>query len=299
MARIAVIGLGNMGGAMAANLVEAGHDVVGYDQATIAAESAQASGVPTVESVQFALCGAEFVLTMLPDSAAVRNVLLGPQGVFRSLSKSAIVIDSSTVDVTTAHDLHLAAASAGHSFVDAPVSGGMTGARSASLTFMVGGEPEIVDMVMPVLMDMGARVVHAGGAGSGAAAKIVNNMLLGISLGGVCEAFVLSEKLGLDAGVFYDIASTSSGDCWALRTWTPVPGVVDAAPSSHGWTPGFSTDLMLKDLRLANGAARKVGSKLEMAATILRLFEQHQDAGFGGKDCSSLIEGIRFQEVSQ
>lgn len=299
MAKIAVIGLGNMGGAMAANLVDAGHNVAGYDQAAGAVKSAKANGVSTVGSLESALMGAEFVITMLPDSAAVRSVLLGPEGVFASLSKGAVVIDSSTVDVRTARDLHLAAIRAGHSFVDAPVSGGMTGARGASLTFMVGGEAEIVDLVTPVLMHMGARVVHAGGAGAGAAAKIVNNMLLGISLGGVCEAFVLSERLGLDQDVFYDIASTSSGDCWALRTWTPVPGIVDAAPSSHGWTPGFSTDLMLKDLRLANEAAQEVESKLEMAATILNLFERHHDAGFGGKDCSSLIEGMRSREVRQ
>ncbi|HIT77153.1 MAG TPA: 3-hydroxyisobutyrate dehydrogenase [Candidatus Avipropionibacterium avicola] len=291
MARIAVIGLGNMGAPMAANLAQDGHAVTGYDPAWN--DPAQPVGkVQQATSAVAAVSDAEVVLTMLPDGETVADVLTGSAGVFAHLPRGGLVIDSSTIDVESSRRMHAAAGQAGHAFADAPVSGGMTGAEAGTLTFMVGAETATVDRCRGILLAMGARVVHAGGPGAGSAAKIVNNMLLGISLAGVCEAFVLAERLGLDPGTFFDIATTSSGDCWALRTWTPVAGIVAGAPSSNDWTPGFSTALMLKDLQLANAAAQIDSAPLEMASTAGRLFSSHADSGYSDRDCSSLIESI-------
>lgn len=293
MANVAVIGLGNMGGPMAARLVQADHNVTGYDQSADAAENARSVGVEISPDIAAAVADADVVVTMLPSGVVVDAVLTGAGGVLEHLPPGRLVIDSSTIDVHTSRQMHTAVADAGHRFLDAPVSGGMTGAQAGTLTFMVGGEESVVEEARPLLSAMGSRVVHAGRAGAGAAAKIVNNMLLGISLAGVCEAFTLADELGLAADVFYDIASTSSGDCWALRTWTPVPGIVPGTPSENGWTPGFSTALMLKDLNLARTAASAHGVKLEAAGTVSDLFERHAQAGYADLDCSSLIELAR------
>lgn len=291
MVRIAVIGLGNMGAPMATNLVQDGHTVTGYDPAW--SDPAQTFGnVERAASVAVAVREAEVVLTMLPDGGTVERVLTGTDGVLAGLPRGGLVIDSSTIGVESSRRMHDAARDAGHSFVDAPVSGGMTGAEDGTLTFMVGGDATTVERSRAILLAMGARVVHAGGPGAGSAAKIVNNMLLGISLAGVCEAFVLAERLGLDPGTFFDIAATSSGDCWALRTWTPVAGIVAGTPSSADWTPGFSTALMVKDLQLANSAALATDARLEMADTAGRLFADHAESGYTERDCSSLIESV-------
>lgn len=290
MANIAVVGLGNMGAPMAAHLVQAQHDVSGYDPSTEASERARSHGVRIASDVTDAVGRAEIVLTMLPDGGVVEEVLTGSRGVLAALPSGGLVIDSSTIDVGTARRMHGAAAAAGHRYLDAPVSGGMTGAQAGTLTFMVGGDPGVLAEAEPALLAMGARAVHAGGPGAGAAAKIVNNMLLGISLTGVCEAFTLADRLGLDAAVFYDIATTSTGDCWALRNWTPVPDLVASAPASNDFRPGFSTDLMLKDLRLACEAADSVGAPLDTARTVRALFTDHAERGAGPRDCSSLIE---------
>lgn len=293
MSKVAFVGLGNMGGPMAAHLVAAGHSVTGFDRSQEVADRAVEDGVHRSESIADAVSEADIVITMLPNGAVVKDVLTGPDGVFANLPDARLVIDSSTIDATTSRSLHLAARSTGHRFLDAPVSGGMSGAENRSLTFMAGGEAEVVDEARPLLEAMGARAVHAGPAGSGSAAKIVNNMLLGVSLAGVCEAFVLAEQMELDPATFFDIATTSSGDCWALRTWTPVAGIVDGSPSGNNWTPGFASRLMLKDLRLATDAASGAGIHLEMADRVRELFEKHVADGMGELDCSSLIDQVR------
>ena len=288
-----VIGLGNMGGSMAANLVKAGHQVIGVDPSPQAAAEAESAGVTIAAGVAEAVADADVVITMLPNGGVVEKVLTGDDGVFAHLPAGALVADCSTIDVPTAQRMHEAAAQSGHRYVDAPVSGGVTGAEQATLTFMVGGEAAAVDQARPMLEAMGKRVVHAGGPGMGAAAKIANNMLLGISLAGVCEAFVLAERLGLDPKTFYDIASTSSGNCWALRTWTPVPGIVEGTPSSNNWKPGFATTLMIKDMRLATGAGDDTSTQLDMASTAAGIFERFAGEGNGDLDCSAIIELIR------
>lgn len=293
MTRVAFVGLGNMGGPMAAHLAAAGHMVTGYDRSPESTARAASHGVAPSMSLEEAVVDADIVVTMLPNGSVVEDVLTGPDGVFEHLPASRLVIDSSTIDAATSRRLHLAAEESGRRFLDAPVSGGMTGAEQATLTFMVGGEAAVVQEARPLLETMGSRVVHAGPAGAGSAAKIVNNMLLGISLAGVCEAFVLAERMGLEASTFFDIATTSSGDCWALRTWTPVAGIVDSAPSSNDWAPGFSSQLMLKDLRLAVDAASEEGVHLEIAARVRALYEQHVSEGKGELDCSSFIELVQ------
>lgn len=290
MSKVAFVGLGNMGTPMAAHLASAGHDVIGFDQSRETALRTTSHGIAVADSLRHAVEHADVVVTMLPNGAVVEEVLTGPDGVFKNLPASRLVIDCSTIDAAVSVRLHEVAEASGHSFLDAPVSGGMTGAENGTLTFMVGGEAELVESSRPLLEAMGARVVHAGPAGSGSAAKIVNNMLLGISLAGVCEAFVLADRMGLEASTFFDIATTSSGDCWALRTWTPVAGIVDSAPSSNGWIPGFSSDLMLKDLRLASEAASQNGVALEVGDRVRALYEQHVAEGKGDLDCSSLID---------
>ncbi len=296
MTSVIMIGLGNMGGAMAANARAAGYQVVGVDPSPQAAEAAEAADVRIAASVAEAVAEADVVVTMLPNGGVVDQVLTGPDGVLAHLPDGRLVIDCSTIDVPTSRRMHEAAADSGHRFLDAPVSGGATGARAATLTFMVGGEENVVEEARPLLEAMGKRVVHAGGPGLGSAAKIANNMLLGISLVGVCEAFVLAERLGLDPSTFFDIASTSSGDCWALRTWTPVPGLNEAAPASNDWKPGFSTALLAKDMRLATGAADDTGADLRMAQTSAALFDKFAAEGGADLDCSAIIKLIRGKE---
>lgn len=293
MSKVAFVGLGNMGTPMAAHLVSAGHDVTGFDRSRETVLRAASYRIAGADSLAEAVADADIVITMLPNGAVVEEVLTGPEGVFENLPASRLVIDCSTIDASVSAQLHRAAEDSGHRFLDAPVSGGMTGAENGTLTFMVGGPAELVESSRSLLEGMGARVVHAGPAGSGSAAKIVNNMLLGISLAGVCEAFVLAERMGLEASVFFDIARTSSGDCWALRTWTPVAGIVDSAPSSNEWAPGFSSQLMLKDLRLASEAAAQSGMQLEIGERVRALYEQHVESGNGDRDCSSLIELVQ------
>ena len=293
MATVAVVGLGNMGGPMAANLVAAGNRVQGFDLSPEAAAAARDAGVEVRDDLASAVAGADVVVTMLPNGQVVEKVLTGPEGVLAALGQGALVLDCSTIDVPTAQRLHETVSGAGQSYLDAPVSGGVSGARAATLTFMVGGDADVVERARPVLEAMGRRIVHCGGPGMGEAAKIANNMLLGISLAGVCEAFVLAERLGLDPKTFYDVASTSSGDCWALRTWTPVPGINESSPASNDWKPGFATALMLKDLRLATSAAEDVKAELEMAGTARDLWDSFAADGYADLDCSAIIERIR------
>src|SRR5262249_45631893 len=256
MATIAFIGLGNMGGPMAANLVKAGHKVVAFDLVEASRSQAKSDGAAIAESSVSAVKGADVVVTMLP---AGKHVLSVWTDVLPAISKGALIIDCSTIDVESAKQAHALAAKQGVASIDAPVSGGTGGAKAATLTFMCGGEDKAFAAAKPVLEKMGKKIVHCGGAGAGQAAKICNNMILGISMIAVSEAFALAEKLGLSHQALFDVASTSSGQCWSLTSYCPVPGLVPTSPANNGYKPGFAAALMLKDLRLSQEAAQAMG----------------------------------------
>src|SRR5262249_27378017 len=257
MATIAFIGLGNMGGPMAANLVKAGHKVVAFDLVEASRSQAKSDGAAIAESSVSAVKGADVVVTMLP---AGKHVLSVWTDVLPAISKGAVIIDCSTIDVESAKQAHALAAKQGVASIDAPVSGGTGGAKAATLTFMCGGEDKAFAAAKSVLEKMGKKIVHCGGAGAGQAAKICNNMILGISMIGVSEAFSLAEKLGLSHQALFDVASTSSGQCWSLTSYCPVPGPVPASPANNDYKPGFAAALMLKDLTLAQDAANAAGA---------------------------------------
>src|SRR5690606_9864725 len=256
MKTIAFIGLGNMGNPMAANLVKAGLAVRGYDLSPDHLETARGNGVTVAASGAEAVEGADVVITMLPAGAHVLSVY---RQILPAAKAGSLFIDCSTIDVDSARSAHALAASAGMLSVDAPVSGGVGGAAAGTLTFMAGGEDGAFARAEPVLPPMGGRIVHCGGPGSGQAAKICNNMILGISMIGVAEAFVLAERLGLSHQALFDVASSSSGQCWSLTTYCPVPGPVPTSPANRDYQPGFAAALMLKDLRLARAAAQRTG----------------------------------------
>lgn len=290
MARIGFVGLGNMGGPMAANLVRAGHAVQGFDLVPAAQEAARAAGVAVVESARAAVAGAEIVVTMLPAGRHVKAVLAD---VLPAADAGTLFVDSSTIDVESARAAAKMADEAGCRFLDAPVSGGVGGAAAATLTFMVGGSAEAFAAGKPVLEAMGKKIVHCGEAGSGQAAKICNNMILGISMIGVSEAFALAEKLGLSHQALFDVASTSSGQCWSLTTYCPVPGPVPTSPANNGYRPGFAADLMLKDLRLAQEAALAAGATTPLGAQAAQLYALFAGEGHGGRDFSAIVEMLR------
>src|SRR6478752_2051289 len=290
MATIAFIGLGNMGGPMAANLVKAGHKVVAFDLVEASRAQAKADGAGIADSAAGAVKGADVVVTMLP---AGKHVLGVWSEVVPAMAKGALIIDSSTIDVESARQAHALAAKHGVLSVDAPVSGGTGGAKGATLTFMCGGEESAFAAAKPVLEKMGKKIVHCGGAGAGQAAKICNNMILGISMIAVGEAFALAEKLGLSHQALFDVASTSSGQCWALTSYCPVPGLVPTSPANNGYKPGFAAALMLKDLKLSQEAAAASGASTPLGAHAAELYEAFAQAGFGGKDFSGIIEDLR------
>ncbi|WP_239804919.1 3-hydroxyisobutyrate dehydrogenase [Croceicoccus hydrothermalis] len=288
--KIAFIGLGNMGSGMAANLVKNGHEVAAFDLSAEALETAQAKGIATYGTVREAVEGVDAVVSMLPNGDIVKSVYTG--SVIGHAPRSAVLIDCSTIDVETCRTVIAKATEAGHDMVDAPVSGGIAAANGGTLTFMVGGTQEACERARPVLEAMGKAVIRAGDAGAGQAAKICNNMLLGIQMIGTCEAFKLAERLGLDAQNFYDIASVSSGQCWSMTSYCPVPGVGPQSPSDNDYDGGFATNLMLKDLRLAMAAAKSAESATPMGERAKELFEDHDADGNGGKDFSSIIRRL-------
>lgn len=290
MATIAFIGLGNMGGPMAANLVAAGHGVRGFDLSQASRDAAAAAGVTVAGSAVEAAAGADAVITMLPAGKHVLSVWseLAP-----TLEAGTLLVDSSTIDVESARKAHALASQAGCLSVDSPVSGGVVGAKAATLTFMAGGSASAFAAAEPILAKMGRRVVHCGDAGAGQAAKICNNMILGISMIGVAEAFVLAEKLGLSHQALFDVASTSSGQCWALTTNCPVPGPVPTSPANNSYRPGFAADLMLKDLRLAQEAALSAGATTPMGAEATQIYSLLAGAGHADEDFSSVINFLR------
>ena len=296
MSRIAFIGLGNMGGPMAANLVKAGHEVAGFDFAPAALEKAQAAGVKTPASGAEAAKGADVVITMLP---AGKHLIDAYTSLLAAAPKGALFIDCSTVDIDSARAAHEAANKAGMLSVDAPVSGGVGGATNATLTFMVGGAADAVAKATPVLEKMGKKIVACGEAGAGQAAKICNNMILGISMIAVSEAFVLGEKLGLSHQALFDVASTSSGQCWSLTSYCPVPGPVATSPANNDYSPGFASALMLKDLKLSQAAADSAGADTALGRHAAQIYETFAAAGGADKDFSGIINAIRTSSGSK
>jgi 3-hydroxyisobutyrate dehydrogenase len=292
MTNIGFIGLGNMGGPMALNLVKQGHNVVGFDLSTDACARLVAGGGKTAGSIADALQAAEIVITMLPAGGQVEAVYAGPDGVFAHAPAGALLIDCSTIDVATARSVAATAAEKSLSMLDAPVSGGVTGAEAATLTFMVGGTAEAFSKAEPILQNMGKTVVHAGESGSGQAAKICNNMILGVSMIAVSEAFALADRLGLDRQKLFDISSQSSGQCWSMTSYCPVPGPVPASPANRNYQPGFTAAMMLKDLRLSQEAAKASGSKTPLGAHATELYSRFCDDGNADVDFSGIFRSI-------
>jgi 3-hydroxyisobutyrate dehydrogenase len=290
MSNIAFIGLGNMGGPMAANLVKAGHTVSGFDLSEASVKAAAKAGVRAATTLADALRDAECVITMLPKGQHVISVW---SALTALISERTLVIDCSTIDVESARQAHGLAADIDCLSLDAPVSGGTSGAAAGTLTFMVGGSDEAFAAGRAILEAMGKKIVHCGGDGAGQSAKICNNMILGISMIGVCEAFVLAEKLGLSHQALFDVASTSSGQCWSLTTYCPVPGPVPTSPANNDYRPGFAAALMLKDLMLSQEAARQSGTATPLGAHAAELYAEFEHAGHGGEDFSAMIQMLR------
>ena len=295
MTNIGFIGLGNMGGPMAANLAKAGHDVTATDLSISAIDRAVEAGCKRGETVADAVKDADIVVSMLPAGAHVRSVYTEDYGVIANAKKGALLIDSSTIDVDSARTVSEAAAKADFAMVDAPVSGGVAAATAGTLTFMVGGEKDAFDRAKPVLDAMGKNIFHAGDAGNGQVAKIANNMLLGITMIATCEAFNLAEKLGLDAQTFYDISSTASGQSWSMTSYCPAPGPVATAPSNNDYKPGFAAAMMLKDMRLAQEAAHAAKAATPLGAQAEALYALMESAGKDDLDFSGVMKLINGQ----
>ncbi|MBX9642889.1 MAG: 3-hydroxyisobutyrate dehydrogenase [Novosphingobium sp.] len=286
--KIAFIGLGNMGGGMAANLVKAGHEVHAFDLSAEALARAKDNGCATCNSVREAVEGADAVISMLPNGAIVDSVYAAD--VIGLAPRSALLLDCSTIDVATARKVEDAARAAGCEMVDAPVSGGIAAANGGTLTFMVGGSDAAFAKAEPILAAMGKAVIHAGASGAGQAAKICNNMILGATMIATCEAFALAEKLGLDLQTFYDISSKASGQSWSMTSYCPVPGVGPQSPADNGYQGGFAAALMLKDLKLAMEAAKSAGADVPMGHRAEELYAKFAEAGNGGMDFSGIIK---------
>jgi 3-hydroxyisobutyrate dehydrogenase len=290
MATVAFIGLGNMGGPMAANLIKAGHHVHGFDLVATLLKAATASGVEPVRSARDAVDGADAVVTMLP---AAEHALAVWADVLPAVKPGTLLIDCSTIDVATARKLHSMAGASRCLSLDAPVSGGVGGAKAATLTIMCGGSKEAFAAAKPLLEGVGKRVIHCGDVGAGQAAKICNNMILGVSMIAVSEAFILAEKLGLSHQAMFDVVSTASGQCWSLTSYCPVPGLVPASPANNGYKPGFSAALMLKDLKLAQQAASTAGAATPLGAEAAQIYALFNNAGGSGDDFSGVIRYLR------
>jgi 3-hydroxyisobutyrate dehydrogenase len=294
MAKIGFIGLGNMGQPMAQNLIKAGHPVCGYDLEPAALDKFSSAGGIAVRSLDVASMGVDMVITMLPAREQVREVYLGQGGVLASAAPGTLLVDCSTVDVETARAVAAAAKVNELDMLDAPVSGGVAGAQAGTLTFMVGGDDRAFERAKPVLEAMGKTIIQAGAAGSGQAAKICNNMVLGVSMIAVCEAFVLAEKLGLDAQKLFEISSQSSGQCWSLTSYCPVPGPVPTSPANFDYRPGFTAAMMLKDLKLAQDAARLTRAVAPLGAGAAAVYQRFvEDGGGAALDFSGIIRFLR------
>jgi 3-hydroxyisobutyrate dehydrogenase len=297
MATIGFIGLGNMGGPMAANLVKAGHTVTGYDLNPASLEALSKAGGKTATSAADAVKGASVVITMLPAGEHVRDVYQHQGGLIEATKDAKpLLIDCSTIDVDSARTVTAAAETAGLAMLDAPVSGGTAGAQNGTLTFMVGGTEEAFTRGKSVLEAMGKNIFHAGGPGAGQAVKICNNMMLAINMVGVAEGFLLAQKLGLDWDKLHQICATATANSWALSNYCPAPGPVPAAPSNRDYAPGFAAALMVKDVKLSQAAAEATGSPTPLAALALSLYQHVVDAGDGGKDFSVVFRWLAGQK---
>jgi 3-hydroxyisobutyrate dehydrogenase len=289
--KIAFVGLGNMGGGMAANLVNAGHSVNAFDVSQVALAAAKVNGCSPFDVAIEAMAGVDAVVSMLPNGGIVDAFY--HDNVFHHAPINAILIDCSTIDVGTARSVHKYAGIGGYEMVDAPVSGGIAAANGGTLTFMVGGTAKAFAHAEVILAAMGKAVIHAGDAGAGQAAKICNNMLLGASMIATCEAFAMAEKLGLDLQTFFDISSKASGQNWSMTSYCPIAGVGPQTPADNGYQGGFATALMLKDLKLAMEAAASVGADTPMGARATELYQAFNDAGSAGLDFSAIIQTLR------
>ncbi len=293
MTKIAFIGLGNMGGPMAANLAKASYETLAFDLSKEATARAKEAGCGVAASIATAVSGADVVVSMLPAGKHVRAVFTNPDGVIANAKPDALFIDSSTIDVESARAVAKAAADKGFEMLDAPVSGGVGGATAGTLTFMVGGDAAAFARARPVLEKMGKNIFHAGGSGNGQAAKIANNMLLGITMIATCEAFNLAEKLGLDAQTFFNISSTASGQSWSMTSYCPAAGPVPNAPSNRNYQPGFAAAMMLKDMRLAQEAAHAAKAATPLGAQAEALYALMEAAGKDDLDFSGVMKLIR------
>ncbi len=293
MATIGFVGLGNMGGPMAANLIKAGHKLRVFDLSQAAIAKLAGAGAEAAASANDAAQGADAVITMLPAGQHVRGIYLGSQGLIASAPRGCLLIDCSTIDVATAREVSAAAEASGFDMLDAPVSGGVGGAEAATLTFMAGGSENAFKRAEPILSRMGKAVIYAGGPGNGQAAKICNNMILGISMIAVSEAFTLGEKLGLSHQTLFDIASKSSGQCWSLTTYCPVPGPAPTSPANRNYAAGFTVAMMLKDLKLAQDASRMSGANTPLGAEAASLYGLFASHGAAGLDFSAIIQFLR------
>jgi 3-hydroxyisobutyrate dehydrogenase len=289
--KIAFVGLGNMGGGMAANLVKAGHAVNAFDLSPEALTRARDNGCAVFTSVREAVVGVDAVVSMLPNGKIVASVF--ENDILGHAPTGTILLDCSTIDVGTARSVTADAVAAGYDMVDAPVSGGIAAANGGTLTFMVGGTDAAFARAEPILAAMGKAVIHAGASGAGQAAKICNNMLLGASMIATCETFAMAEKLGLDLQTFYDISSKASGQNWSMTSYCPVPGVGPTTPADNDYQGGFATALMLKDLKLAMEAASLAGADVPMGARAAELYAQFDEAGNGGLDFSAIIQTLK------
>ncbi|HEU5281527.1 MAG TPA: 3-hydroxyisobutyrate dehydrogenase [Gammaproteobacteria bacterium] len=289
MSVIAWIGLGHMGAPMALHLVQAGHTVKGFDVVPVLSQALVKDGLQAAASIAEAVKDADVVFTMVQTSEQVHDLCLQPEGIFAHVKPGVIYVDASSIDIAMTTSLHEAAKSRGIAMLDAPVSGGVGGAKAATLTVMVGGDLAVFNAVKPIFQTYGKNIVHAGGAGLGQAAKICNNLILGVTMVGVCEGFMLAEKLGLNSKTFFDISSVSSGQCWSMTSYCPAPNILPNVPSSHDYEPGFMAKMMLKDLNLAKHAADYVHAMTPMSDEALNLYQQYTDAGNAEKDFSGII----------
>jgi len=293
MAKVGFIGLGNMGGGMARNILKSGHELRVFDLNDQVMSDICAEGATAATSAVDAVAGMDAVITMLPAGKHVKSVYLGEGGLIAAADSGTIMMDCSTIDVDSARTVVTAATVAGMHMVDAPVSGGVAAAAAGSLTFMVGGTEAAFQAAQPFLDNMGANVIHAGGAGSGQAAKICNNMMLGIQMISVSEAFILAEKLGLEAQKLFDISSKASGQCWSLTSYCPVPGPVPTSPANNDYKAGFAAAMMLKDLRLSQDAAKSVGADTPLGSLARDLYEKFSDQSASDMDFSGIINMLR------
>lgn len=290
MQTIGFIGLGHMGNPMAHHLLQAGHQLLVHDVSADAVKQLVNDGAIAQPDLSAMAAASDVIITMVQTGEQVKRICLSENGIFTHAKKNLLYLDCSSIDIATTRFLHEEAQKHAIAMLDAPVSGGVAGAEQAGLTFMAGGEAETFKRALPILACMGKKIVHAGKAGSGQAAKICNNLLLGISMIGVCEAFTLAQKLGLDAQKFFDISSNASGQCWSMTKYCPVPGIVENVPSNNDYEPGFMAKMMLKDLRLGQHAAESVSASIPLGAVATELYELFVNQGAGEKDFSGIIK---------